>query len=120
VVDDLSTDDSFKIAQIYAKRDPEHFVAIQLEKKGYAGAARNKGLDYPIESDYLIFLDSDDYLYSDNSLHKLHRHILESNYPDLVRCKSKDAYGIHYENANPEKFVFMGSAPWKNVINSKF
>lgn len=73
VVDDLSTDDSFKIAQIYANRDPEHFIAIQLKKKGYAGAARNKGLDYPIDSDYTWFIDSDDWIYDKNVLYTIHK-----------------------------------------------
>ena len=120
VVDDLSTDDSFKIAQIYAKRDPEHFVAIQLEKKGYAGAARNNGLDYPIESDYLIFLDSDDWICQNNSFEKLHNKIITDKFPDIVRCSYLFSGRQIKETNNPDIFVIYGAAPWKNVVKSKY
>ena len=40
VVDDLSTDRSFEIAQIYALRDPYRFKAIQLHSRGCAGGCR--------------------------------------------------------------------------------
>ena len=71
VVDDLSTDNSFKIAQIYAKRDPEHFIALKMDKKGHEGGARNKGIDYPIDCEYYMFIDSDDFLKNDEILQKL-------------------------------------------------
>lgn len=75
VVDDLSTDDSFKIAQIYAKRDPEHFIAIKMDKKLNAGGARNIGIDYDIDSEYMWFIDGDDFIYSDNSLMKAYENL---------------------------------------------
>lgn len=84
VVDDLSTDDSFKIAQIYAKRDPEHFIAIKMDKKGHEGGARNRGIDYPIDCEYYYFVDSDDYLYSQDVLNNLYEHLKYKNIDILI------------------------------------
>ena len=59
LVNDGSTDSSPAICHSYARRYPNIRVVSQ-ENKGLAGA-RNTGLDN-VQSDYVCFLDSDDYL----------------------------------------------------------
>ena len=83
VVDDLSTDRSFQLAKIYERRDPEHFAVVQLSKKMYAGGCRNLGMDYPVDCEYMCFVDSDDYYYSKDSLLKLYDSV-KDDMPDVI------------------------------------
>ena len=69
VVDDVSTDNSVEIIRKY----PFHY--IELKEKRYNGGSRNVGIDYPIESEYTLFLDSDDWFYDKKVLKKLHKHL---------------------------------------------
>ena len=79
IVDDISTDYSDKYCEMYAKMHNNKFVYKQLPQKGYAGAARNYGLDYPIKCNYILFIDSDDWLYDENVLLKLYNSIAKAN-----------------------------------------
>ena len=45
IVDDLSTDESDKFCQMYAKKHSKKIIYHQLSKKGYAGACRNWAID---------------------------------------------------------------------------
>ena len=83
VVDDLSTDESFRIAKIFEKRDPEHFAAFRSPKKKYAGGCRNLGMDYPVDCEYMCFVDSDDYYASNDSLQKLYDAV-KNDKPDVL------------------------------------
>lgn len=59
VIDDGSTDDTFDIVCDFSRRDPR-VRAIRQQNAG-CGAARNRGLAAcSTESEYVIFLDSDD------------------------------------------------------------
>lgn len=78
IVDDVSTDNSDKICSIYAKRYPDKIIFHQLKEKGYAGAARNYGLDYPLECKYIMFVDSDDWLYDNDVLKNIYASIQHS------------------------------------------
>lgn len=60
VVNDGSTDSTGVIAQKYAEEYPELFQYIEQENRGL-GAARNQGMNY-VQTDYVTFLDSDDWL----------------------------------------------------------
>ena len=66
IVDDESTDNSRKIIDQYA--DYEN-IKIIYRKNGGCSAARNSGIN-DIYADYIIFLDSDDYM-ADNAIDKL-------------------------------------------------
>lgn len=90
IVDDLSTDLSDKFCEMYAEKYPNKIIFHQLKKKGYAGACRNKALDYKLDSDYVFFIDSDDWLYDKNSLENLYNTILKNKNPDLIRCQYKE------------------------------
>ena len=62
LVDDGSTDDSFRIFQEYVSRD-KRFKLIHQENKGLAGA-RNTCLKH-MTGDFIAWLDSDDWLEND-------------------------------------------------------
>lgn len=89
VVDDMSTDFSNKFCEMYSRQYPDKLTFIQLNQKGFAGAARNVGIDYDIESEYTWFVDADDYIYDDNTLLKLHDFIVDSNYHDIYTVDYK-------------------------------
>lgn len=128
VVDDVSTDNSDKICRIYAKRYPDKIIFHQLKEKGYAGAARNYGLDYLIQSDYILFIDSDDWLYNDNVLQDLHDAILSSNKDvKLVKMPMQHFYGenskqnyIHdfNEQLTLEYAFYRGCGPGRTCISA--
>lgn len=60
VVDDGSTDDSYAICKSYAQKD-ERILLIHQENGGLS-AARNTGMKYIDDCDFVSFIDSDDYL----------------------------------------------------------
>lgn len=74
-IDDESTDNSLEIA----KKFNEKIEIINMKKCG-AGGARNKGIDIA-KGDYIVFLDSDDYLYSNTVLSELDKQI---NNQDII------------------------------------
>lgn len=69
IVDDCSTDNSFKIASEYAKKHSNIRLVRQAKNSGVA-AARNMGLHYA-KGKYISFIDSDDYI-QDNMLEKMY------------------------------------------------
>lgn len=81
LVDDGSTDgESSTICDRYATVYPEQIVVIHQENGGL-GAARNTGIERAA-GDYLLFLDSDDYLLP--GLLKRMREILEDTPCDII------------------------------------
>lgn len=67
-IDDMSTDDSIKIAKSLLR--PQDKI-IELKSKRLNGGARNEGLTYIRDNsdcDYVVFLDSDDWLIDNNVL----------------------------------------------------
>ena len=79
-VDDGSTDGSAAILTEYAARDSRFRIITQ--PNGGLSAARNTGLDNA-QGDYILFLDSDDWLES-NTLEILNTHLQPPN-SDLLR-----------------------------------
>lgn len=68
-VDDMSTDNSVKIAKKLLKTP--HKV-IELKQKRYNGGARNEGyLHIDNDVDYIFCVDSDDWLYDERSLERI-------------------------------------------------
>lgn len=63
LVDDASTDGSAKTCENYAKREGR-IQHIRLKRNSGLSAARNAGLS-KAKGDYIMFVDSDDYLASD-------------------------------------------------------
>ena len=77
---------SDKFCEAYSRRYPDKITYMQLKKKGHAGACRNAGLDCKIESKYIWFVDSDDWLADDKVLKTMHDEIMSANEPDLLQC----------------------------------
>ena len=77
-VDDCSTDDSRSILNEYAARDERILIESLAENHGQA-YARNVGL-HKASGKYIYFMDSDDYLLTDDALRRVVEKIL------LVQC----------------------------------
>ena len=90
IVNDGSTDNSVKIIEKYLS--DKRFKLINQDNKGLS-AARNSGIKKAI-GDYLIFIDSDDYI-SDDLLIKLDK-ILIKKY-DLVKIQYNYLYNEKIE-----------------------
>lgn len=79
-VDDVSTDGSVKLAKKLLK--PPHKV-IELKQKRYNGGARNEGyLHLSKDVDYIYYIDSDDWLYNNESLEIINRSLQKE--PDIL------------------------------------
>ena len=81
-INDGSTDNSLAILESYAKMDDR--VRIINQENGGLGNARNVGLKHAF-GDYVVFLDSDDYILSD-AITQLYENSL-SNDSDIVIFK---------------------------------
>ncbi len=81
-IDDGSTDNSLAILESYARND-NRVKIISQENKGL-GNARNVGLDNS-NGDYILFVDSDDYIFSD-TVESLYNNAI-NNSSDLVIFK---------------------------------
>lgn len=125
VVDDISTDFSDKLCELYSRRYSDKIIYHQLTTKGYAGACRNWGIDYNLKSQYTWFIDSDDWLYDENVLENIYDNIIEYDYPDIVRCSYINYYSeknqkLDILTTDKNKLHTSGCAPWKNVFKSEF
>lgn len=80
IVDDMSTDNSIEIIKTY--NDPR-IKLIELKEKRYNGGTRNEGVSNAI-GEYLLFLDCDDWFYSNNCLEEINN-IIEKSHTDLIR-----------------------------------
>lgn len=79
-VDDVSTDHSVEIAKKLLK--PPHKI-IQLKQKRYNGGARNEAyLHLSEDTDYVYYVDSDDWLYDNMALEKINRKLQTK--PDVL------------------------------------
>lgn len=86
-IDDGSTDNSLEFIEEYKKYD--NFVLLHTNRRG-AGGARNVGLDNA-KGDYIVFIDSDDYLYSNTVLEQLDNQI--TNQDVIFLNLEKDKFG---------------------------
>ncbi len=82
LIDDGSTDDTPRLCDEYAARNPA--VSVIHAKNGGTSAARNLGAN-AAKGEYLIFIDGDDMLV-EGSLGRLDRALREKNDPDIAVC----------------------------------
>ena len=76
-VDDLSTDNSVEIAKKYTNK------VVKLKQKRYNGGARNEGYLYVSQdSDYIYYVDSDDWLADNEVLEKINDNLQGT--PDVL------------------------------------
>lgn len=85
IVDDGSPDNSYKIIDEYVKRN-NNFISYKIENSGQGGA-RNFGIDKST-GEYIVFLDSDDYIAYDCIEKLVSAAISEKS--DIVVCSCFD------------------------------
>ena len=114
LVDDNSTDSSFKICNEYAQKDNRIKVFHHQENSGGCGLPRNTGLKH-ISGDYVTFIDSDD--------------LIEKNYlEELVKISDKDniiAAEFYYIGTKERKHkqkvkCYPNSTIMKNYFKNKY
>ena len=122
----MSTDCSDKFCEAYERTYPDKMKLLRLEKKGYAGAARNRGLEWDgAEPEYVWFVDSDDWLSGNGVLQMMHDKIVEAQMPDLLRVDAQIWNGrtsrLMKGESSLESIAKSGKcAPWWSCIRSKF
>ena len=80
-IDDCSTDNSFEVLNQFLKgRESENLTIVKNPKNLGSGETRNKGISLA-KGDYVIFVDSDDYVTSD--YFQVLKNAIESR-PDIV------------------------------------
>lgn len=81
LINDGSKDNSLEICQRYAQQDPR--IVLHTQQNAGPSAARNKALDMAT-GDYLVFVDSDDYIEPDMVARMVDT--AEKNAVDMVIC----------------------------------
>lgn len=111
VIDDGSTDNSIEVIKNYN-------VKILHTKRKYAGGARNKGLE-EVKGEYIIFLDSDDWLYDNKVLERLNDKITDEDIIYLGFYNEKHHKAIYSKKMSKEerisndKWIGCPSKCWK-------
>lgn len=110
IVDDKSTDGSLSIAKEYEKY--ENVKVISKEKNSGLSDSRNIGIQEAC-GQYIMFLDSDDYVEKDCIL-KIHEIVKEENEPDIVYFGYCEEYedtnekNIRYGYVSPQNHAYTG------------
>ena len=118
LVDDMSSDNTVALAKKILKKP--HKI-IQLKSKRLNGGTRNEGINNA-SGDYIINIDSDDWLYCDKVLEELKDFIEENNNPDVVYTNFaminngsvEKVYLSVYDDADLIKNPFAAS--WLKVV----
>ena len=109
LVDDLSTDGTWQTLQKLANDYPNKIVAVQNDHKGYGGGARNFGMTVDIASEFVWFVDCDDYL-QPNALQLI--------YEKIQQFPGKDIYYFTTNKFHPhEQFCH---APWNKIVRTEY
>ena len=119
LVNDGSTDGSFKICNEYAEEDTR-IVILSKENEGLARARRD-GIQRA-SSEYIAFLDSDDY-FEPTFCETMHAHMVDSN-ADLVECdyykvsdRCRTRHELYENNLNLAKEVFHNKVVRSTIVN---
>lgn len=128
LVDDGSPDNCPKLCEKYAEEDSRIFVIHQ--KNGGLSAARNTGLNWFYEqnnSDYITFLDSDDWLHPCyleillNGIVKNNVKISVCNYERVTKqIPHKTFNDVNYELTTPEDFLVNHSWQYNYAWNKLY
>lgn len=102
LINDGSTDDSFKICRFYESRDTR--VHVINKKNEGVSAARNTGILYA-KGEYIQFVDSDDYLEADMCKSLLMA--MEQSGADMAICGFHHIYGDRVVKKVPETAEFL-------------
>lgn len=93
LVDDGSPDNCPKLCDEYAEKDSR--IKVIHKENGGLSDARNAGIA-SASGKYVLFLDSDDYLYSNTVLQEISESIKKSNYPGICYLPNE------YWSSNPK------------------
>lgn len=107
-IDDYSTDNSFEVLnQCLKGRESENITALKNPKNLGSGETRNKGISLA-KGDYVIFVDSDDYVTSD--YFQVLKNAIESR-PDIVVFDMTEIWS----NKTVLKHVDLPDSPLESV-----
>ena len=115
IIDDMSEDNSPEILEKH-KEDSDFppLYYYKNSKKLWNGGSRNSGVESAV-GEYIIFLDSDDFLDSDNCLQRISEIIEENNNPDCIRLP----YRI-FENGRKKEPIMLDDNTPEKLVNSCF
>jgi glycosyltransferase involved in cell wall biosynthesis len=112
LVNDCSPDNSQKIIDSYTKKDFRIKSIVNESNKGLGGA-RNIGLK-AAKGDYLMFLDSDDYISDETVLQKLHKQARTFNL-DVIDSRYRVLKDENEPIFLPKRFLSLN----ENVLTGK-
>lgn len=84
IINDGSVDNSLQIIKSYEQRDDR--IKIIDKKNAGVSSARNDGLDYT-SGEYIMFIDSDDYITDQNMIERIVESINNNCQPDIIMYK---------------------------------
>jgi glycosyltransferase involved in cell wall biosynthesis len=123
VVDDHSTDNSWQKLESISKNKP--FITLVKNNGKGMGDAWNTGLDYCKNSDYILFLDSDDCYTNKYVLQRINEKLLKSN--DTVDClllsyyNEKARRSVIFDATTMSKAIYHhATAPWSKCVKTEF
>ena len=101
IVDDCSTDGSWKKLQEYVKQCPLQITLLQAEKNSGPGNARNMGIE-AAKGEWITFVDNDDWVVRD-FLEKIDAVIKKEN----VNCVICDYYAWLDRNTSISRSMYI-------------
>ena len=123
LVDDQSTDKTAEIIKPYIESN-NNIKYVKVDRKRFAGGCRNEGYQYPIMSEYVWFIDGDDYLKDEFVLSEIYKKLLEK-LPDVlfVGYETHDREKIQNVIINDKQIdLYMYThdcAPWTKIIKNE-
>ncbi len=120
LVDDASDDqgETLRLLQTFQEEFPDSVTVLPLEKNLKQGGARNRALQY-VDTEYIQFLDSDDWL-DDNACLDLLK-IISGEHADLLLFgheMEEDDFRIDLPDPDSRK-IFLSSRAWNANHSSK-
>ena len=123
IVDDASVDNSPSIIQEYVDKYPITFIRLE-EKKGFPGDVRNIAMQYATDTEYTIFMDSDDWFCNDTAFEDVKKKA-EKTHADVIRMPFQ-IYESQYRvtpcpltDSSVEEFVASPYiAPWTKAVKT--
>ena len=118
IVDDISTDGSLQIIENYLSDNVHLYVN---NRKRYNGGTRNVCVE-KAKGEYILFIDCDDYFYTNRAFEIIAEIIELDNKPDVVRLpyhylvKRGEGDIILKENTPEELMKSVFIAPWTQCI----
>ena len=123
IVDDASVDNSVSIIKKYVDQYPITLVELK-DKKGFPGDVRNIGIQYATDSEYTLFMDSDDW-FADNEIFAKVKSKADETHADVIRMPFLMYQGgssmLRFPLPDDDVKAFATSpfiAPWTKAIKT--